>query len=162
MAGPGRAAALLGACSGAGSAGSAPVSCHPDVATRCGWLPSRPRTLGRLAAGRSGHYRVRPVRHAGGRGVAEHLRAGCGPAPTAGHGMNPSSGHPGPLALVGGGQGHDQCSCDAELLAASGGSDVLIVPTASAYEHPEKAVASAIGYFDGLGARARGVMVLAR
>jgi cyanophycinase len=73
-----------------------------------------------------------------------------------------SDGHPGPLALVGGAEWHDQCSFDAELLAASGGHEVVVLPTAAAYEHPDRAVAWATRYFSGLGAEVRGLMVLAR
>ena len=40
--------------------------------------------------------------------------------------------------------------------------EVLILPTAAAYEHPEKAVRTAEAWFAGLGARARGLMVLGR
>jgi len=72
------------------------------------------------------------------------------------------SGHPGLLALVGGAEWQEQCSFDAGLLAASGGDEILILPTAAAYEHPERAVASAERHFDGLGGRARGLMVLGR
>ena len=53
----------------------------------------------------------------------------------------------GPLALVGGDEWHPGCEFDAELLAASGGDDVLVLPTAAAYEHPEKAVDFATAWF---------------
>lgn len=39
---------------------------------------------------------------------------------------------------------------------------MLILPTAAAYEHPEKAVATATTWFARLGGRARGLMVLGR
>jgi cyanophycinase len=68
----------------------------------------------------------------------------------------------GPLALVGGGEWQPGCEFDAELLAASGGQDVLVLPTAAAYEHPEKTVESARGWFAGLGGRVEGLMVLGR
>ncbi|HLN42189.1 MAG TPA: Type 1 glutamine amidotransferase-like domain-containing protein [Acidimicrobiales bacterium] len=68
----------------------------------------------------------------------------------------------GPLALVGGGEWSEGCDFDAELLAASGGDEVLVLPTAAAYEHPEKAVHSAESWFASLGGRARGLMVLGR
>ncbi|HXX91048.1 MAG TPA: Type 1 glutamine amidotransferase-like domain-containing protein [Acidimicrobiales bacterium] len=70
--------------------------------------------------------------------------------------------HPGPLALVGGGEWHDGCDFDAELLAASGGDEVLVLPTAAAYEHPEKAVATAEAWFASLGGQVRPLMVLRR
>src|SRR5271170_7902238 len=68
----------------------------------------------------------------------------------------------GPLALVGGDEWQPGCDFDAELLALSGGTDVLVLPTAAAYEHPEKAVESAVAWFKGLGGVARGLMVLGR
>jgi len=68
----------------------------------------------------------------------------------------------GPLALVGGGEWREGCSFDAELLAASGGSEVVVLPTAAAYEHPERAVEWAARYFEKLGASVRGLMVLRR
>ena len=50
---------------------------------------------------------------------------------------------PGILALVGGGEWTEGCSFDAELLAASGGTEVLVLPTAAAYEKPERVVVAA-------------------
>jgi cyanophycinase len=70
--------------------------------------------------------------------------------------------HPGPLALVGGGEWQEQCTFDAELLAHSGGDEVLVLPTAAAYEHPQRAVDTATQHFAPLRARTRGLMVLAR
>ena len=69
---------------------------------------------------------------------------------------------PGPLALVGGGEWREGCTFDRDLLAASGAEEVLVLPTAAAYEHPERAVATAEQWFAGLGAKVRGLMVLAR
>jgi cyanophycinase len=66
------------------------------------------------------------------------------------------------LALVGGDEWREGCDFDAELLAASGADEVLVLPTAAAYEHPEKAVATAAAWFASLGGRARGLMVLGR
>ena len=68
----------------------------------------------------------------------------------------------GPLALVGGGEWQEGCSFDRDLLAASGAEEVLVLPTAAAYEHPERAVETAQTWFAGLGAKVRGLMVLAR
>ncbi|MBW3580819.1 MAG: Type 1 glutamine amidotransferase-like domain-containing protein [Actinobacteria bacterium] len=68
----------------------------------------------------------------------------------------------GPLALVGGDEWRPGCSFDQELLAASGGRDVLVLPTAAAYEHPERAVAVAEAWFAGLGGTVRGLDVLQR
>jgi cyanophycinase len=68
----------------------------------------------------------------------------------------------GPLALVGGAEWREGCTFDRDLVAASGGDEVLILPTAAAYEHPQRAVDWAERYFSGLGAKARGLMILAR
>ncbi|MDQ6617201.1 MAG: Type 1 glutamine amidotransferase-like domain-containing protein [Actinomycetota bacterium] len=70
--------------------------------------------------------------------------------------------HPGPLALVGGAEWQEQCTFDAGLLAASGGTEVLVLPTAAAYEHPERAVSTAERHFERLGGQVRGLMVLGR
>jgi cyanophycinase len=63
---------------------------------------------------------------------------------------------------VGGDEWQPGCDFDAGLLASSGGTEVLVLPTAAAYEHPEKAVESAEAWFKGLGGVARGLMVLGR
>jgi cyanophycinase len=63
---------------------------------------------------------------------------------------------------VGGDEWQPGCSFDAELLAASGGTQVLVLPTAAAYEHPEKSVAAARAWFAGLGGEVEGLMVLGR
>jgi len=68
----------------------------------------------------------------------------------------------GVLALVGGGEWREGCSFDAELLEASGGSEVVVLPTAAAYEGPDKAVAWASRWFEGLGATVTGLGVLER
>jgi len=62
---------------------------------------------------------------------------------------------------VGGAEWQEGCDFDAELLAEAGG-DVLVLPTAAAYEHPERAVATAERWFSSIGGRARGLMVLGR
>src|SRR4051812_48556453 len=68
----------------------------------------------------------------------------------------------GPLALVGGGEFSDGCSFDAGLLERSGASEVLVLPTGAAYEHPQRLVDQATGWFDRLGVPVRGLDVLAR
>jgi len=70
--------------------------------------------------------------------------------------------HPGPLALVGGREWTEGCTFDADLLAASGGDEVLVLPTAAAYEHPQRALERAQAWFGRLGARVRGLPVLSR
>lgn len=69
---------------------------------------------------------------------------------------------PGLLALVGGAAWTPGCNFDAELLAASGGDEVVVLPTAAAYEHPERVVVAAAEWFAGLGARVQGLMVVGR
>jgi cyanophycinase len=66
------------------------------------------------------------------------------------------------LALVGGGEWTGGCDFDAQLLASSGSDSVAVLPTAAAYEHPERAVETAIRWFSALGARVEPVMVLGR
>jgi cyanophycinase len=61
---------------------------------------------------------------------------------------------------VGGAEWRPGCDFDAELLQRSGGSDIVVLPTAAAYEHPEKAVATAQAWFATLGGKAAGLMVL--
>ena len=69
----------------------------------------------------------------------------------------------GTLALVGGGEWSDGCdSLDASLLGASHGSDVVVLPTAAAFEQPADTVERAISWFEKLGATVRPVMVLNR
>ncbi|MDQ3147893.1 MAG: hypothetical protein M3R01_13365, partial [Actinomycetota bacterium] len=68
----------------------------------------------------------------------------------------------GPLALVGGGEWGPGCVFDADLLAASGAREVVVLPTAAAYEHPGRAVEDATRSFAGMGATVRGLEVLQR
>jgi cyanophycinase len=68
----------------------------------------------------------------------------------------------GHLALVGGREFGEGCAFDAGLLEASGASEVVVLPTAAAYEHPQRAVAAATGWFTGMGAKVRGLMVMNR
>jgi cyanophycinase len=69
---------------------------------------------------------------------------------------------PGPLALVGGGEFTDGCDFDAELLAAAGGDEVVLIPAGAAFEHPDRLVARATAWFEGLGAKVHAVDVLMR
>jgi cyanophycinase len=63
--------------------------------------------------------------------------------------------------LVGGGEWSDGASFDAGLLARSDG-EVLVLPTAAAYENPGRAVAVAERWFASLGGSVRPCMVLSR
>jgi len=69
---------------------------------------------------------------------------------------------PGTLALVGGGEWHDGCDFDRALLDAADAGEVLVVPTAAAYEHPERLVEGARRWFGELGAAVRSLPVLSR
>jgi cyanophycinase len=69
---------------------------------------------------------------------------------------------PGPLALIGGAEWTPGCTFDAELWELSGRASVTVLPTAAAYEHPQRAVEAATRWFADLGARTKAVMVLGR
>ncbi len=69
----------------------------------------------------------------------------------------------GTLSLLGGDEWTEECrSLDAELLAASGGDEVVVLPTAAAYEQPDRVVERAAEWFGALGARVTGLRVLDR
>jgi cyanophycinase len=70
---------------------------------------------------------------------------------------------PGLLALVGGSEWTPGCEqFDSDLLRASSTREVLVLPTAAAYWHPERAVQTAASYFAALGASIKACMVLGR
>jgi cyanophycinase len=69
---------------------------------------------------------------------------------------------PGPLALVGGAEWTAGCSFDEELWRGAGQPEVLVLPTAAAYEHPARSADAARSWFASFGAEARALMVLAR
>jgi len=69
----------------------------------------------------------------------------------------------GTLALVGGGEWSDGCdTLDASLLDRSGANDVVVLPTAAAFEQPADVVERAFSWFEKLGATVRPLMVLNR
>jgi cyanophycinase len=86
------------------------------------------------------------------------------PSPLAATGPQPgSTSAAGPLALIGGAEWTAGCEpLDTALLEASGTTEVVVLPTAAAYWHPEKAVATASAYFSALGASVKACMVLRR
>lgn len=86
------------------------------------------------------------------------------PEPMADDGGPPESPspHPGPLALVGGGEWTDGCDFDERLWDEAGRPEVVVVPTAAAYEHPERAVATADRWFSRFGAAISPAMILNR
>jgi cyanophycinase len=69
---------------------------------------------------------------------------------------------PGPLALVGGGEFEEGCEFDVELLAASGGDRVAVLPTGFAYEGPHRSVEAATRWFGAMGASVTEVPVYNR
>jgi cyanophycinase len=85
------------------------------------------------------------------------------PASGALPGVQHAPGAHGELALVGGAEWTPGCEeIDRRLLEASGARDVVVLPTAAAYWHPEKAIETAGAYFSGLGATVKACMVLRR
>jgi cyanophycinase len=66
------------------------------------------------------------------------------------------------LALVGGFEWTPGCTFDATLLSASGGKEVVVLPTAAAYQHPERVALHAADWFATLGAQVEGLMVVDR
>ena len=69
---------------------------------------------------------------------------------------------PGILALVGGAEFGEGCDFDRTLLEAAGTDQVLVLPTAAAFEHPQRLVDAATTWFAALGATATGLPVLTR
>jgi cyanophycinase len=68
----------------------------------------------------------------------------------------------GPLALVGGAEWTDGCTFDRTLIEAVSATEVVVLPTASAYEHPDRLVGSAEKWFGTLGVTVNALMVLSR
>ena len=69
----------------------------------------------------------------------------------------------GTLALIGGGEWNDACAdFDRELLDAADASEVVVLPSAAAFEHPDRVVERATSYFEGIGSKVRALMVLRR
>jgi cyanophycinase len=69
----------------------------------------------------------------------------------------------GTLALVGGDEWTDKCRpIDELLLGRAGTRDVVVIPAAAAFEHPQRAVDRATQYFEKLGAHVEGLQVVNR
>ncbi len=68
----------------------------------------------------------------------------------------------GPIAFVGGNEWGEGATYDRTLLEWSGSDKVTVLPTAAAFEHPQKAVDTASNWFSALGASVEGLMVLNR
>ena len=69
----------------------------------------------------------------------------------------------GTVAFVGGDEWTEPCSTfDTHLLELAGTDEVLVLPAAAAFEHPERAVERATRYFESLGAKVRGLPVVNR
>ena len=71
--------------------------------------------------------------------------------------------HAGTLALVGGGEWRESCrDFDRALLAAAEADEVVVLPSAAAFEHPQHLVERAAAYFGQLGVTICPLMVLRR
>jgi cyanophycinase len=68
----------------------------------------------------------------------------------------------GVLALVGGAEWSTGCDFDRGLLESSGADEVVILPTAAAYEHPGRVAATAAAWFESLGAKTSPVFAVDR
>ncbi len=66
------------------------------------------------------------------------------------------------MALMGGGAFTANDELDAQLLAAAGATKVAVLPTADAFEHPERLVAAAMNWGERLGVDIEALMVLRR
>ncbi len=68
----------------------------------------------------------------------------------------------GTIALQGGGPFTANDELDARLLRAAGADKVVVLPTADAFEHPERLVAAAMNWGERLGVDVEALMVLRR
>ena len=69
----------------------------------------------------------------------------------------------GTVALVGGDEWTEPCTVfDARLLELAQTDEILVLPAAAAFEHPERAVERATAYFEDLGAHVTGLPVVNR
>lgn len=77
--------------------------------------------------------------------------------------MSPRNAPGGTFALLGGGEwGEHSRDLDRDLVAAVGADEVLVLPTAAAFEHPERVADRAADHFGPLGVEARTLDVLHR
>jgi cyanophycinase len=68
----------------------------------------------------------------------------------------------GTVVLLGGGEFSAFADLDRELLERSGRDELYVLPTADAFEHPERLVQQAEAWFAALGAKAQGLPVFRR
>ncbi len=68
----------------------------------------------------------------------------------------------GSLALQGGGPFAANDELDSRLIAAAGADRVVVLPTADAYEHPERLIAAALGWAERLDVMVEALMVMRR
>jgi len=69
----------------------------------------------------------------------------------------------GTLALIGGGEwGEHHQALDRRLIEISGGAEIVILPTAASYEHPDRVAAAAAAHYATLGASVTTLDVLNR
>ena len=69
---------------------------------------------------------------------------------------------PGPLALIGGAEWQEGCSFDDRLLEAAQTEEIVVLPTAAAYEWPMRSVEAAERWFGSRNMNVRGLKVLQR
>lgn len=69
---------------------------------------------------------------------------------------------PGPLALVGGDPFQPDSDAEVDTVTAAGATEVLVLPTGAAYEHPGRFVDAAVARYAAAGLTARGLDVLRR
>lgn len=68
----------------------------------------------------------------------------------------------GPLAFIGGGEWTEGCSFDQRIIDATSATEVVVLPTAAAYEHPERVVEAATSWFAQSGISVKALNVLRR
>ena len=77
--------------------------------------------------------------------------------------MSARQGAVGTLALIGGGEFREGCrTFDSELLATAGTKEVVVLPSAAAFENPNRVIERATSHFEALGAKVKPLMVLHR
>jgi cyanophycinase len=69
---------------------------------------------------------------------------------------------PGTIALVGGGEFRLTADVDRELVDRAETNEVVVLPTAAAFEHPDHAIAAAMSWFEPMGLDTEARMVLTR
>ena len=69
---------------------------------------------------------------------------------------------PGLLVLVGGNEWREGCTFDREIVDSKPGAPVTVLPTAAAFEGPDRVVSTAANWFGGLGSTVEPCRILTR